>query len=104
MNRKWKLCLIGLGITAGHTVLSLLLFFELWSLLESGKGFVLSGPIWKLIVHGAMAALSAPWAYIFKDQSVFIMFANGITWAIVIIGLAELIKKKKEATGGLTTN
>ena len=55
-------------------------------------------------MHGTMAALSAPWAYIFKDQSVFIMFANGITWAIVIIGLAELIKKKKEATGGLTTN
>lgn len=104
MNKKLKLCLIGLGITAGHTVLSLLLFFELWSLLESGKGFVFSGTVWRLIVHGTMAALSAPWAYVFKDQSVFIMFANGTTWAVVILGLAELIKRRKRATSGLTTN
>jgi hypothetical protein len=101
MTRKVKLCLIGLGVTVLHALVSILQFIEWWSIAETGKGFFLSGPAWKAIVHGTLYVLAIPWAYILWTNSALVMFANGITWSLLVIGLMELIRKKKQGKAAL---
>ena len=100
MNRKVKLCLIGLGITVLYTVLSLLLFLAYWWMTETGA----ISPAWNTIVRGMLIALAMPWGFFLKSNIGLFMCANGITWSMILIGLMELIRKKKQAKANFNAN